>query len=56
MSDSRKTLKWIGGIIVAIMVIFLLVKYGDRVPLEVWEAVAEGVEAAAETISAIDTD
>jgi len=44
MSDSRKALKWLGGIIVAGMVIFLLVKYGDRIPPEVWDAVGEAAE------------
>lgn len=52
----KKALKWIGGIIAAGVVIFLLVKYGDRVPPEVWEAVGEGAEAASEVISAMDTD
>jgi hypothetical protein len=56
MSDSRKALKWLGGIIAAGMVIFLLVKYGDRIPPEVWEAIGEGAEAAGEAISVMDTD
>jgi hypothetical protein len=52
----KKSLKWIGGIIAVGVVIFLLVKYGDRVPPEVWEAIGEGAETASEVISAMDTD
>ena len=50
MSDTRKALKWLGGIIAAGMVIFLLVKYGDRIPPEVWDAVGEAAENIGDSI------
>jgi len=54
MSDLRKALKWLGGIIAVGVVIFLLVKYGDRIPPEVWEAVAEAAETIGEGLANID--
>ena len=56
MNSSTKALKWIGGIIVATVLIFLLVKYGDRVPPEVWDAIGESAEAIGEGLGSIDTD
>jgi len=50
MSDTRKALKWVGGIIAGGMVIFLLVKYGDRIPPEVWDAVGEAAENVGDSI------